>query len=355
MAQVMIPEGRRFECAPTQTLLSAAVSAGVVIDHSCRTGRCGSCRARVLDGSTRLLGSEPGLSDDERNEGWVLTCMRGAASDLSLDLHDLGSGAASKPRIWPCRIETLQALAENVQHVVLRLPSGAPTQGLSWLSGQYVDVIGPQGVRRSYSVASTAAADSTRMHLHVRRVDGGAMSRYWFVQARPGDLLRLEGPLGTFFLRDVAGLHVALLATGTGIAPMLALLDDVEALEPARRPASLHLFWGGRRPADLYLDRVLAERAARWPLLSYVPVLSAADAHWSGVRGHVQQAWRAAAAAGGIDAAASRVYACGNDAMVRDARRLLTAQGLPPRRFHADAFVCSNRSMAAAPAGETSR
>lgn len=353
--QVLIPEGRRFDCAPTQSLLGAAEAAGVVVDHSCRTGRCGSCRARVVEGGTALLGAELGLDDAERAQGWVLTCVRAATSDLQLELDDLGPLAAPRPRTWPCRIDRLQPLAEDVLHVVLRLPPSAAAQGWTWRSGQYVDVIGAQGLRRSYSMAGSAAADPGRVHLHVRRVGGGAMSRYWFEQAREGDLLRLEGPLGTFFLRDVAGLHVALLATGTGVAPMLALLDDLEALAPADRPASLHLFWGGRQAQDLYLDRELAARAARWPLLRYEPVLSGTDVRWTGRRGHVQHAWLDAAAHLGAAPADTRVFACGNEAMVRDARRLLLARGLPARRFHADAFVCSDRCVAAAAAGETSR
>ena len=163
------------------------------------------------------------------------------------------------------------------------------------------------------------------------------MSDYWFNRARTDDLLRLRGPLGTFVLRDVGGLDLVLLATGTGIAPLKAILESLPSLGPAQAPRSVTVLWGGRVPADLYLDISAMPGAHR-----FVPVLSRAGADWPGARGHVQDVLRGLQPELGNAA----VYACGSDAMIRSARDALTGAGLPDRRFHSDAFVCSAAATA---------
>ena len=219
-------------------------------------------------------------------------------------------------------------LAPDVMRVVLRLP---PTAEFSFIPGQYIDVIGPSGVRRSYSLANASFADK-KLELHIRSVDGGVMSQYWFGQAKTNDLLRLNGPLGTFFLRDVSGLDLVFLATGTGIAPIKAMLESMRYFAAQQQPRSVTVLWGGRTPQDLYFD------AAGMPgRFKFLPVLSRADGHWSGARGHVQQALLVALP----DLSQAAVYACGSDAMIRDAQTTLTAACLPSNRFYSDAFVCS--------------
>ena len=164
------------------------------------------------------------------------------------------------------------------------------------------------------------------------------MAHHLFAYARPNDLLRLRGPLGSFSLGEVAGLHLVMLATGTGIAPLLAQLAALQVLPTAQQPRSLRLLWGGRTEADLYLDPapLLAGLPARWQ-----PVLSRGGAHWAGARGHVQQVLLATPPPGGFDWAGTRVLACGSAAMVQGARALLLVQGLATRHFRADAFVAS--------------
>ena len=231
-------------------------------------------------------------------------------------------------RTWPCRIKTLQRLTANVLKVVLRLPPGA---GLGYYPGQYIDVIGPGGLRRSYSVANAASKDKL-IELHVRQVDGGAMSAYWFEKAKVNDLLRLHGPQGTFFLRDLTGADLVFLATGTGIAPVKAMLEGLRALPISDQPASTTVYWGGRTSEDIYWKPDVSELQ-----IDFVPVLSRADADWGGARGYVQEALLA----GGLDTSRSLVYACGSDAMIRSARAQLKVEGLLDKRFHSDAFVSS--------------
>ncbi len=329
MPTVTLANGRAFAAEPGSALLDAAIAAGLTLEYSCRTGRCGTCKTRVRSGRTRMLRDEVSLTPAEHAAGFVLSCAREALDDVALEIEDLPELAGLKPKTFPCRIDTLERPMEDVVRAVLRLP---PKAGLAFLAGQYIDLIGPGGIRRSYSLASDMA-DPSRVELHVKRMDGGAMSRYWFEAARPNDLLRFNGPLGTFFLREPAGADLIFLATGTGYAPVHSMLRQIEALAPARRPRSVRLLWGGRQPADLYTDPLELH-----PELRYTPVLSRAGAAWQGARGHVQEVLLADAPR--LDNAV--VYACGSDAMIHAARERLVAAGLTAQRFHSDAFVSSS-------------
>ncbi len=333
MSQVTLGSGTTFLAEPGMSLLDAARASGIVLEHGCRTGRCGSCKVRVAQGKTAPLRAPLSLTPAEEADGWVLTCTSQAVTDLQLDAEDLGALAGFLPRVTPSRIDVLERVADDVVRVVLRLPPASP---LRFLAGQHVDVTSPAGDRRSYSIASAASAPG-KVELHIRRVDGGRFSDYWFGAARPGDLLRFEGPRGTFFLRPLAGLDVVFLATGTGIAPILSMLAQIAAMtgEPAR---SVSLYWGSRHAGDHYVDPT-----ALLPGLRYVPVVSRDGARWQGASGHVQDVLLSDMASGRAPVlAGSAVYACGSERMIGDARRVLAEAGLPPRRFHFDAFVGSD-------------
>jgi CDP-4-dehydro-6-deoxyglucose reductase len=327
---------KSFPAAADTSILDAASAAGIVLEHSCRTGRCGSCRTQVLEGSTTPLLAEEGLNAKERDAGWVLSCARSATSDLRLGNEDLDALAGIKPRTLPCRIHSLELLAPDVLKVLLRLP---PNAQFKYLSGQHINVIARDGTRRSYSIANAVPAGESAglLELQIRRVDGGAMSRYWFDEAKTGDLLRFEGPQGSFYLRECAGQDLVFLATGTGIAPIMAMLGELGQRPAARQPRTVTLLWGGRSSQDHYLTPELAR-------LRYVPVLSRAGAGWSGARGHVQDALIHQM----HTLADSVVYACGSLAMTDGARAALHAAGLPAGRFHADAFVSSAAAEALA-------
>jgi len=280
----------------------------------------------VRSGSTVATHDELGLTASEPTAGWVLTCVREATSDIDLAIEDLGDVKLHPAKTIPCRIQALERLSHDVVKVVLRLP---PTSDFNFHPGQYIDLIGHGGLRRSYSIANAPVAEK-QIELHIRQVSGGAMSHYWFEQAKVNDLLRLNGPLGTFFLRDVADQDLVFLATGTGIAPVKAMLEGLA--QQAQQPRSATVYWGGRIEGDLYWDSRSAGSNHR-----FVPVLSRAEAAWDGARGHIQQALFAQT----HEWARTVVYACGSDTMIHDARRQLLEAGLSARRFHSDAFVCS--------------
>lgn len=328
MPRIQLTSGADFSAPAGTSILDAAAAASRSIPYSCRTGRCSTCKCRLVEGETTALADESGLTTAEKAKGWILSCVRTAVTDVVLEVETLDGLALPPPRTLPCRISGIERLAPDVLRILLRLPPGS---ALDHLPGQYIEAIGPGGIRRSYSLA-TGGCGGTPLELHVRAVEGGAMSDYWFHRARDNDLLRLKGPLGTFVLRDVAGLDLILLATGTGIAPIKAILESFPALDPAESPRSVTVLWGGRGPADLYL-----EIAALPGVHRYVPVLSRADDAWRGSRGHVQDVLLGLQP----DLRNAAVYACGSDAMIHGARETLLRAGLPAGRFHSDAFVCS--------------
>ena len=334
MSLVTLSNGTSFDAERGTSMLDAALAKGVILEHSCRTGRCGSCKARVLRGETGALRDPVGLTADERSRGWVLTCTDEALSDVQLDVEDLGALVGIETRVTPARIDRLEKLAPDVIRVELRLPPKSPFR---FLAGQYVDVTSPLGVRRSYSIAS-AAASPERVELQIRRVDGGQLSAWWFEQAKPNDLLRFNGPRGTFFLRPVAGLDLIFLATGTGIAPIRSMLQQLMAAPATEQPRSISLYWGGRHRDDLYI-----RPTDDAPAMRYVPVLSRGDVSWNGARGHVQDVLVHEVAHNVAPSLTGAVvYACGSEAMIHGARRLLGDNGLPAKQFHFDAFVSSN-------------
>jgi CDP-4-dehydro-6-deoxyglucose reductase len=328
MPNIRLNAGASFNAQPGTSILDAAAAASKVIPYSCRTGRCSTCRCKVVEGETVTLSAETGLTTQEQADGWILGCARSAVTDLALEVETLDGLALPPARTLPCRIAGRERLAPDVLRILLRLPPGA---SLGFLPGQYLEVIGPAGIRRSYSLAA-ASPPGAALELHVREVPAGVMSDYWFHHARENDLLRLHGPLGTFVLREVAGLDLVLLATGTGIAPIKAILESLPALHTEEAPRSVTVLWGGRIPSDLYLDIAALPGTHR-----FIPVLSRADGDWTGARGHVQHVLL------GLQPAlhAAAVYACGSDAMIHGARDALLRAGLPAGRFHSDAFVCS--------------
>lgn len=318
-----------FDADEGETLLDAAERHGLTLEHSCRTGRCGACRTRVVQGSTHVLQAEQSLSAADVESGWILTCCRGASSPISLATEDLGRFAGLQVKTLPCRIDQLESVAPDVLRVILRFP---PNAGFRYFAGQYIRVIGRAGMRRSYSLAS-AGQSGNKLELHIRRVEGGAMSRYWFEEAKQNDLLRFEGPFGTCCLREDLPRRIVFLATGTGIAPIKALLEELASLPGQSAGKKLYLYWGGRTSEDLYWHPKKENLD-----LVYTPVLSQAPKTYTGRRGYIQFA--ALEDLGTFEDAA--VYACGSSRMIEAARVVLLAHGLDPSRFYSDAFVSSS-------------
>lgn len=317
--------GLAFNSLADKSIVDAAIASGVFFPYSCKTGRCKTCKCKVVAGQTTLLADELGLTDAEKADGWILGCVRKPMSELIINASGVSKFQMPQVKMVPCRISALELLSSDVLRVTLRLP---PNNHLQYLAGQYIDVI-KGDIRRSYSVANACTKDG-KIDLHIKRFSGGKMSEYWFEQAKVNDLLRLNGPLGTFFLRDCAGKDLIFLATGTGFAPVRAILESLSQTKPEDLPRSIKVYWGGRVLPDLYSDAP----DIGFPY-SFKRVLSrGADGD---AQGYVQNV-----CLGDVtDFQNTQVFACGSNVMIEDARNLLVKAGLEETEFYSDAFVCS--------------
>lgn len=329
MSTVTLSNEKTFLCEPGVTLLDSAKKHGVVLEYSCRSGRCGICKAHVVGDTEVIHHAESALSPEEVASGVVLTCCRTALSDVRLEIEDLSQFADIKSKTLPCRVDSFKRLADDVVEVILRLP---PKDPLNYLPGQYVDVIGKNGVRRSYSIANAPRQDA-RLELQIRQVEDGVMSQYWFEELASNDLLRLEGPQGTFALRNTLPTNLVFLATGTGIAPVKAILEQLKADPELLAGKKVWVYWGGRHAQDIYWVPELGALP-----IAFMPVLSRPDSSWEGRTGYVQDVL----VHDGIDLADAVVYACGSEHMIHSAKEKLVTLGLPHKNFYSDAFVSSN-------------
>jgi CDP-4-dehydro-6-deoxyglucose reductase len=317
---------RHFSAAPAQSLLDAALGAGMNVPHSCVGGNCGSCRARLLQGEIEYPNGAPlGLTTSEAAEGYILLCQARARTDLCIDTIEPTSPEEAVIKRLPARIEKTQALSHDVMAVYLRLPAAEP---FSFKAGQYIDIMLPGGRRRSFSIASPPH-DSRLLELHVRRVAGGELTTQLFSEETRNALLTIEGPLGQFHCRGDG--PMLLIGGGTGLAPLYSMIRHLIEKGPDRE---MKLYWGVRAERDLYYHAALEELARRAASLSYVPVLSEPTAAWTGRRGWVHEAViQDITGLGQFD-----VYASGPPEMVAAVRREFGLRGVAVQRISSDSF-----------------
>lgn len=324
--------GERFTVPPGRTLLEAALAAGRRFPYGCRTGSCGSCKGRVLEGEVDHGGSEEGvLTPAERAAGWALFCQARPLGDLLVEVREVASPPDIEVRTLPARVARMERLAHDVMGLWLQLPA---SERLHYLAGQYVDILLPGGRTRSFSLANPPG-EGGPLELHVRRQPGGLFSGQVFERMKERDLLRLRGPLGTFFLRPEGGPGpLVMMAGGTGFAPIKAMLGEALARGLAR---PVKLYCGVRALRDLYMDGLARAWAARHPgLIDYVPVLSepGPEDGWTGRRGWVH----AAVCEDLPDLSGAEVYMSGPPPMIHAARAAFAARGLAADRLFYDAF-----------------
>jgi len=332
------PHARTLRVAAGQAVLEAALAAGLNLPHSCKSGHCGSCRARLIAGEIRYPSGRPlGISAAEERSGHVLLCQARARSDLVVQARLIAAVADVEIKTLPCRIAQLTALAPDVMQVMLRLPA---VERLRFHAGQYLDVLLEGGRRRSFSIASPPH-DSELIELHVRRVSGGGFTERLFGAAAAGAdaaaiavgaLLRIEGPVGQFSYREGAG-PALMIAGGTGFAPLKSMLRHVLETGIHR---DIYLYWGARQARDVYEEARVLEWVRRCPQLKFTAVLSEASA---AAPSHTRIGWvHEAVLADHPDLAGFEVYAAGPPAMIEAIRASFPRHGLPPERLYFDSF-----------------
>ncbi len=330
------PSARSFTAVAGETMLSAAIRSGLGLPYGCKDGACGTCKCRKLEGIV-VHGphQSKALSALEEAQGMVLPCCGVAHSDVVLESRQVTLEGALPIRKMPARISSMRKMSDDVMLLQLQLPAN---DNFAYRAGQYVEIILRDGARRSYSMANapeTQVAGAAALELHIRHMPGGKFTDAVFGSMKAREILRLEGPYGSFFLRDDSDKPLVLLASGTGFAPIKAVLEHMQC-QGVKRAATL--YWGGRRPADLYLDAWVQSKLAEMPNLRYVPVISDAlpEDRWSGRTGFVHQAVLQDFA----DLSAHQVYACGAPIVVDSARAAYTTlAGLPAHEFFADSFT----------------
>ncbi|MFA5529933.1 MAG: CDP-6-deoxy-delta-3,4-glucoseen reductase [Thiohalomonadaceae bacterium] len=323
------PSGHSFVVEPGETVLDAALRQGFAFPYGCRNGCCGACTGRVIAGDIDYGNEEPmALTDEDQRQGKALFCIAHATDDLVIEVTEVGADKDIPVRVLPAKIQCMVRLNDEVMELWLKLPEG---ERLQFLAGQYVDFVLKDGRHRAFSIAN-APHDDEFLKFHIRRIRGGHFTDRLFSDMHEKDVLRIEGPKGSFYMRE-DDRPVILLATGTGFGPVKAIVEHAIA---EGRIVPMYIYWGARHRADLYMDALARQWAAEYENIHYIPVLSrpAEDDDWTGRTGYVQDA----AAADFDDLSGFDVYACGHPQMVFAAKTALTAKGLDPERCFSDAF-----------------
>jgi CDP-4-dehydro-6-deoxyglucose reductase len=330
MIKIFLKNGKSFNCDSSTTIFEAAKNAGIVLEHSCLTARCRSCVVQVQKGVTKDKLDDLVLTPEEKSNNWILSCNAIPISDLHLDIEDLGDIKVFEKKIIPAKIQAINKLNDTVIEVCLRLP---PNSNFEYNSGQYVNIT-KGTIKRSYSVAN-AYKESGVLTFLIKKNENGLMSNYWFDEAKENDLLRIEGPIGSFFLRETEAENIIFLATGTGVAPIKAILESITESPKKLLNKKIWIFTGARNQNDIFWQ---PNELNEIPNLKYIPVLSRALEDWKGEKGYIQDILIKQ----NIPLENAQVYACGSNNMIESAKKLLIEKGLNKINFFSDAFVATN-------------
>ena len=323
-----------FSSDGDETILEAALREGFDLPYGCRNGACGSCKGKIIEGNVdHGKYDHSALSASEIASGMTLFCCAKPLSDLLVECREVKAARDIQVRILPCRVQKMTLLGKDTMVLNLRLPAN---ERLQFLAGQYIDILMKDGKRRSFSLAN-APHDDDLLELHIRNVAGGSFTQHVFTEMKEKDILRFEGPLGTFSLQEDSEKPIILVASGTGFAPIKSMVEHALRIGIERR---MTLYWGANALADLYMQDLPAKWAQEHGNFSFIPVLSAPlpEDNWTGRTGFVHQA----VMEDFENLANHQVYACGSPIMVQAANRDFTTQrNLPPEEFFSDAFTFS--------------
>ena len=282
----------------------------------------------IISGKTINKEVEMVLTEQDKNNNFVLSCNAKPLSDIELDIEDLGEITLFEKKIIPSKINIIEKLTDDILKIVLRIP---PNSNFNFNSGQYVNIT-KGNLTRSYSIANSSNQNN-QLEFFIKKYTNGLMSEYFFKEAKINDLLRLEGPIGTFFLRDSSLKNIIFLATGTGIAPIKSILEGLEKSHEQYQNKNLWLIIGARYQEDLFWEPNLKNLN-----IKYIPVLSRQVNGWNGAKGYVQNIVLKQQ----IDLENTQVYACGSNDMINSAKELFFKNNLKENNFFSDAFVQSN-------------
>ena len=317
-----------FDCPSGQSVLDAALHAGIEMPYSCRKGVCGSCVGEIGAGDVAGV-SGASITNETCLPGQVLFCVCEPRSDLVLRPSSWKRVDPSARKTFTAKVYSNELAAPDVSVIRMRLPMG---QRARFQAGQYLQMRMEDGSTRSYSMANPPQ-ESDSVTLHIRHVPQGYFSAR-VGQLKTGDLLKIELPFGNVALEEEDTRPIVFVAGGTGFAPVKSILDDMMKRR-IQRPITL--IWGAREPGGLYLLAAVEKWSNQWPDFRFIPALSDVPAEVlpGAFAGRVDQALAALC----TDLNGHVVYCCGSPPMVTAVRNCAAAQGLAAADFHADVFV----------------
>lgn len=318
------PSGITFNAGETATILDSALENNINIEYSCKDGTCGSCKAKLISGEIEQ-GENSALTNEDISNGFILTCCSRPKTNIEINVNYYPELSHIKKKTYPCKLDNIEIIGSDIAILSLRLP---PTARIEYLAGQFIDLI-INGQRRSYSIANASGGN---IELHIRKVSNGVFSQIIFNELKLQQLLRIEGPQGTFFVRD-NDRPLIFLAGGTGFAPVKAMVEEL-INKNDQRP--IHIYWGMPQGRLFYSD-IVNKWSVEYPNIQYVPVVSEEDSSWHGQTGFVHQA----VINDFPDLSNFSVYACGSLAMISAAHQEFVEYGLAEDQFFSDAFVSS--------------
>lgn len=329
MKQIEIRQAARtVAVADGATILQAALAEGIDYPHGCRSGRCGSCKTRLISGEVKMLEhSRFALSDEEKAQGLTLACCAIPQTDAVVTWLGGDEHLVAHPRRrLHCRVKTLDNATHDIKRVWLDIGEAEP---LAFTAGQYARLTFPGAPARDYSMASGPSAQT--LEFHIRRVPQGVTTQRIHGLLKPGDRVELEGPFGCACLREQHAGPILCIAGGSGLAPIKAIVDAAIA-QGMKQP--IHVYFGARSERDLYLLEHFRVLAQRYPNLSFIPVLSDVP---------VTERWRTGYVTDAIahdlqDLDGWKVYVAGPPLMVEAVLQLTQARGLRSEDLHADVF-----------------
>jgi CDP-4-dehydro-6-deoxyglucose reductase len=319
------PSGREFFVDGGDSLLEAALRAGLSLDYGCSIGSCGKCKARVLSGEVqKMRHSDYALTAAEKNAGVVLMCCNTAVVDLVIDARE-AHGAADMPlQKIEARVKSVSPIADDMRLLHVQTPR---THRLRFLAGQSVSLELPGGLTASCAVAS-CPCDDRNLQFHIRRSAGNAFAERVFDGLKGVDTVRVEGPRGAFVLNEESHRPLIFIACETGFAPIKSLIEHAMALDAAE---TLHLYWIASGKGH-YLDNLCRSWSDALDNFRYAP-LKADDAlpDEAVMQGALRQVLQDHPRLGDYDA-----YVAGPEPLANAAEYLLLECGLPRQQLFVD-------------------
>jgi CDP-4-dehydro-6-deoxyglucose reductase len=326
------PSGQSFTVEDSEAVLAAGIRQGIGLSYGCRNGICGSCKVSLISGDITYPEGPPETLSDEDKEAKAnigVLCQAHARSDLIIETQLVGLGKDVVVKKLPCRIQRKELLSHDVIGLWLKLPV---TERLQFLAGQYIDILINDGRHRSFSIAN-APHDDEYIELHIRRIEGGDFTRIVFEELKEKSMLRIEGPHGSFFLREESTNPMIFMAGGTGFAPIKGIIEHAIE-ENITRP--IQLYWGVQAKRDFYMLELAQGWANQCENISFTPVLSNSDPldHWQGRQGWVHDI----IVEDYSDLGEYDIYASGPPAMVDAGKSAFAKAGLKLSQYYSDAF-----------------